>query len=77
MKMINYGWRRGLGKVDVVLLFVCICLGNILIPLARTGSCANIIFTWNAVIPRLQTWLGVCIQPIKLICLIFTILKIN
>lgn len=48
--------EMGLNGFDMALLLVCICLRYILVPLARIGSCANILFTSDSVMPSLQTW---------------------
>lgn len=69
MEMMDYRWRWGLGRVDVVLFLVYVCLGNILVSLGRTGSCAKVMFTRDAVMPRFANLVGWGLSPVHQACL--------
>lgn len=65
----------GLGGVNVVLLLVCVCLESILV-LCKNQVLLLRWFTSDTVMPRMQIWcLGVFVQPVRLACLTFTVLK--
>ena len=76
LKMVNYQWRWGRVGLMWWRSWCVLVWGTIWFFQQKSGPVAEKVFTNDTVVWRLQSWcFGVFVQPIRLACLTFTVLK--